>query len=64
VTVRLYKKADGKFVLVATKRPTLSSMSAYATRFGRPGARTCKVRSVFAGDANTLASARSVKFRC
>jgi hypothetical protein len=64
VTVRLYKKAGGKFVLLATKRPALSSTSTYVARFGRPGARTCKVRSVFAGDASTLASARSVKFRC
>jgi hypothetical protein len=64
VTVRLYKKVGRQFVRVATKRPTLSATSSYVARFNRPGARTCKVRTVFPGDADHLASSRAVKFSC
>ena len=64
VTVRLYKKKSGHFALLATKRPTLNSTSGYAAGFARPGAGACKLRSVFAGDADHLASSRTVKFSC
>jgi hypothetical protein len=64
VTVRLYKKIGGSFRVVSTKRPTLSATSAYATRFSRPSSGTCKIRSIFPGDADHLASSGSVKFRC
>jgi hypothetical protein len=64
VTVSLYKKRRDHFALIATKRPTLSSTSGYAAAFARPGSGTCKVRSVFGGDADHLASVRKVKFSC
>jgi hypothetical protein len=64
VTVRLYKKAAGTFKLVATKRPTLSTTSAYAASFNRPASGKCKIRAVFPGDADSLASSRSTKFSC
>jgi hypothetical protein len=64
VTVSLYKKRDGVFRLLATKRPTLSPSSAYAASFERPGRGTCRVRTVFPGDSDHLASSRAVKFSC
>jgi hypothetical protein len=64
VTVRLYKKRDGVFNLLATKRPTLTPSSAYTASFARPGRGTCRVRTVFAGDSDHLASSRAVKFTC
>jgi hypothetical protein len=64
VIVRFYKRKNGHFTLIATKRPTLDTSSAYAARFARPSGGACKIRSVFAGDADHLASSRSVKFRC
>jgi hypothetical protein len=64
VSVSLYKKQHGSFVKLKTKRPTLSSASAYATRFERPSSGACKVRALFPGDADHLASSKTVKFRC
>jgi hypothetical protein len=64
VSVTLYKKRSGVYVKLRTKRPTLSASSAYSVAFLRPSARYCKTRSVFAGDADHLASAKTVKFRC
>jgi hypothetical protein len=64
VTVTLYKKKNGAWVKLAAKRPTLGAASAYATRFARPGAGACRVRSLFAGDADHLASSKTVNFRC
>lgn len=64
VTVTLYKKRDGVFVKLATKQPTLSSTSAYSTKFARPSSGKCKTRSVFPGDADHLASSRTLKFSC
>jgi hypothetical protein len=64
VSVSLYRKRGGVFVKLRTKSPTLSAASAYATSFGRPAAGACKVRAVFPGDADYLASSRTVKFRC
>jgi hypothetical protein len=64
VSVTLYKKRSGVYVKLRTKRPTLSASSAYSTSFARPSAGYCKTRSLFAGDADHLASAKTVKFRC
>jgi hypothetical protein len=64
VTVTLYKKKNGLWAKLAVKRPTLSGASAYATAFARPSAGACRVRSVFPGDADHLASSRTVNFRC
>jgi len=64
VVVKLFRKRSGAFRLVATKRPTLSGTSRYATSFKRLRPGTCRVTARFAGDADHRASARSVTFRC
>jgi hypothetical protein len=64
VTVTLYKKKNGVWVKLRTKAPTLTASSAYSTRFGRPSAGACKVRAIFGGDADHLASSKTVGFRC
>lgn len=64
VTVALFRKRNGVFVKLAVKRPVLSSTSTYATSFKRPRSGKCKVRATFGGDADHLASQKSVTFRC
>jgi hypothetical protein len=64
VSVTLYKKRSGVYVKLRTKRPVLSASSSYSIAFLRPSARYCKTRSVFGGDADHLASSKTVKFRC
>ena len=64
VSVTLYKKRSGVYVKLRTKHPTLSASSAYSASFVRPSAGYCKTKSVFGGDADHLASSKTVKFRC
>jgi hypothetical protein len=64
VSVTLYKKKSGVWTKLRTKSPTLSATSAYSTYFGRPSAGACRVRAVFGGDADHLASSKTVDFRC
>ena len=64
VSVTLYRKRSGVFRAITTKRPTLSSLSRYATAFSRPRPGSCKVVARFGGDADHTASATSVSFRC
>jgi hypothetical protein len=64
VTVTLYKKKNGVWAKLATKRPTLGAASSYATAFARPRAGACRARAVFGGDADHLASSKTVNFRC
>jgi hypothetical protein len=64
VTVTLYRKRSGVFRRVSVKRPLLSSLSRYATSFGRPSPGSCKVTARFGGDADHLPSAKTVFFRC
>lgn len=64
VVVSLFRKRNGVFVQLAVKRPSLSTTSAYVTRFARPRRGACKIRARFPGDTDHLASARTVSFRC
>jgi hypothetical protein len=64
VSVTLFRKRDGVFRRIARKTPTLTATSAYATSFARPRPGACKVKAVFAGDADHFASGKTVKFRC
>jgi hypothetical protein len=64
VSVTLYRKRSGVFVKLRTKHPTLTAASAYSASFARPNSGACKTRSVFGGDADHLASSKTVKFRC
>jgi hypothetical protein len=64
VSVTLYRRRDGVYRKVRTKHPTLTAASAYSASFARPSSGACKTRSVFGGDADHLASSKTVKFRC
>jgi hypothetical protein len=64
VSVTLYRKRGGVWVKRRTKHPTLTAASAYSASFARPSSGACKTRSVFGGDADHLASSKTVKFRC
>ena len=64
VSVTLYKKRSGVYVKLRTKQPTLSASSAYSVAFVRPSSGYCKTKSVFGGDADHLASSKTVRFRC
>jgi hypothetical protein len=52
------------FVKIGTKRPELTSVSAYSVSFGRPSSGTCKLTARFPGDSDHLSSAISKTFRC
>jgi hypothetical protein len=64
VSVTLYRKRSGVYVKLSTKHPTLSAASSYSASFARPRPGYCKTKSVFGGDADHLASSKTVKFRC
>jgi hypothetical protein len=64
VTVTLFRKRNGAFATISTKRPLLSAGSGYAARFTRPRSGACRVVSRFLGDADHRASARSISFSC
>ncbi|MGH2827595.1 MAG: Calx-beta domain-containing protein [Actinomycetota bacterium] len=73
--VKLYKKRSGRWVLLRTKRPLLSSAkdanrdglteSTYLARFTKPKrGRYCKVLVRYRGDEDYKAAKRSKVFRC
>ena len=67
VTVKLLRKKDGTFKVLATKQVDLTEGpggTPFATRFGRPKAGKCKVVATYAGNEDYLASAGSKKFAC
>jgi hypothetical protein len=64
IVVTLYRKRAGVFGTIAAKRPKLSTMSAYAASFARPGRGTCKVTARYPGDAAYAPAAVSRTFRC
>lgn len=74
MVVRLFRRQNGVWVRLRTKRPLLRGTtdvngdgftdSRYRTRFGRPRPGTCKVIATFVGGA-TFASSKAVRqFRC
>jgi Tol biopolymer transport system component len=64
VKVVLYRKANGVFVKVTGKQPTLDANSSYLVKFDHPVTGTCKVKTTYAGDATHLASSKSVVTAC
>jgi PKD repeat protein len=64
VAVTLARKVGGVFSTLSTRRPTLSSLSRFATSFTRPRAGTCRLRVRYAGDATHLASLSQRIFSC
>jgi hypothetical protein len=65
VRVLLSKRKNGRWVKVAIKQPLMGDKGEFSTRFRNP-ARTkrCRLRANFPGDADHLASRRSISFRC
>jgi hypothetical protein len=71
MTVKLYRKRAGGWVLRRTKRPALSaakliggaSRSTYRTTFARPEKGVFRVVARYAGNVEMLASTASVRFR-
>ena len=64
VVVTLSRKSGGRFHVLATHRPTLSSTSHYATSFARPNPGTCRLTARYPGDSTHLASQRTRSFAC
>ena len=64
ITVTLYKKKDGRFRKVATKKPSSSAAGAYATSFARPDGGRCKLTAKYAGHIDHKPATRSIQFRC
>jgi hypothetical protein len=64
VVVTLSRKSGGRFHVLATHRPTLSSTSHYSTSFARPAAGRCRLRTRYPGDASHLASTRTRSVAC
>ena len=52
VVVKLYRKSDGRWRIVATRRPRLSPQSKYAAAFDRPRPGPCKLTARFPGTDN------------
>ena len=74
VIVRLFRRHNGAWVRIGTKRSLLAGStdvngdgftdSRYATRFGRPKAGRCKILAAYPGDAK-FAPSRAIRlFRC
>ncbi|MDQ3953007.1 MAG: hypothetical protein M3279_08610 [Actinomycetota bacterium] len=64
VTVTLFKKKNGAFVRVASKRPLLTTTSTFKAAFKKQGVRSCKVTADFPGDEDHLKSSASDTFKC
>jgi hypothetical protein len=64
VTVRLDAWRNGAWKKVATKRPTLSSKSAYRTKFGRPKGTMCRLTATYPRKDPYLASKSVKHFVC
>jgi hypothetical protein len=64
VVVKLSRKANGSFRLVATKRTSLNAQSRYGVRFARPRAGKCRVTALFGGDGGHLRSSHTANFSC
>jgi hypothetical protein len=75
MVVKLFRKRDGRWVRIATRRPTLGAArdlngdgrteSIYKTRFSKPRrGRVCKVVSRYRRDAKHLGSRATNRFRC
>ena len=62
--VKLYREQNGKWKVLATKRPRLSATSRYATGFGRPGPGRCKMTAKFPGDGDHAPSTAKKTFTC
>ncbi len=72
--VRLFRRHNGVWVRIRTKRPLLAGStdlngdgftdSSYATRFGRPKAGRCKIVATYPGDAKFSPSTAIRPFRC
>jgi Calx-beta domain-containing protein len=74
MSVRLFRKRNGVWVRIRTRRPILAGStdvngdgftdSRYATRFGRPKAGRCKIEATYPGDAKFSPSKAVRLFRC
>jgi hypothetical protein len=64
ITVTLFKRKDGRFRKVATKKPISNSAGAYATSFPRPSVRRCKLVAKYAGHLDHLPVTKRILFRC
>jgi Calx-beta domain len=74
MVVKLLKRRDGRYVKVATKRPTLQRgidtngdgvlESKYSTRFNRPRAGRCRVVARFGGNTSHAPSTAKRTFDC
>ncbi len=64
VVVRLFRRANGKWIYISDQRPTLDANSAYRVSFPRPKGRRCLMRTRFNGDDLHDRSAAGVEFGC
>jgi hypothetical protein len=64
VVVTLYRKKNGRFRKLATRRDRLNRRSRYAVRFGDPAPGRCRVKVAFLGSATTSPGAKTKKFSC
>ena len=65
VRVLLSKRKSGRWVKVALKLPVMTSDGDFSTLFRNPArTRRCRLNARFPGDADHLASGRTVRFRC
>ena len=64
VIVRLFRKRAGKFRLVATRRPVITTVGEYRTQFRRPQPGRCRIVARFAGSTEARGSSASKTFRC
>jgi Calx-beta domain len=74
MVVKLFRKKNGVWVRLRTKRPTLSGAtnlngdgftdSKYSTRFPRPRPGSCMVTAVYPGDPSFGSSTAVKRFRC
>jgi hypothetical protein len=64
ISVKLLRKRDGAYKLVAKRTAVTNSLSRFAVGFPRPKAGACKLKAVFKGAERYAASSRSLTFRC
>lgn len=63
--VLLSKRKNGRWVKVTLKLPVMTNDGDFSTRFRNPArTRLCRLIARFPGDADHLASGRTVRFRC
>ena len=65
VRVLLSKRMNGRWIKVALKLPVITTDGDFSTGFRNPArTRLCRLNARFPGDADHLASGRTVRFRC